>query len=171
MIRGYLDHHSSPEVPLNTDGNAYQMEWPSTKAPQQVSVDALPTLDYAIYLTNTVKFHIGQIYHLFDEQTFMQGLHEFFRNGFDVSSPRNRLWYIQFLVIMAFGKAFLAKNRRGTTPPGSDYFLRAMELLPDAHGLYADPILSVEICCSIALYLQSIDHRNSAYIYVSSNYG
>ncbi|KAK7224652.1 hypothetical protein V2G26_012655 [Clonostachys chloroleuca] len=33
-------------------------------------------------------------------------------------------------------------------------------------GLYRDIVLAIEICCGLALYLQSIDHRNSAYTYL-----
>jgi proline utilization trans-activator len=34
----------------------------------------MPTLDYAIYLVNTVKFHLGPFYHLFDADTFEKRL-------------------------------------------------------------------------------------------------
>ncbi|CAI6099132.1 unnamed protein product, partial [Clonostachys chloroleuca] len=41
-----------------------------------------------------------------------------------------------------------------------------MEMFPDVDGLYRDIVLAIEICCGLALYLQSIDHRNSAYTYL-----
>ncbi|POR30944.1 Uncharacterized protein TPAR_08835 [Tolypocladium paradoxum] len=77
-------------------------------------------------------------------------------------SPTNCLWLVQYFIIMAFGKALLLRGVSESAPCGSEYFLRAMDLLPGIDGLYHDPVLSVEICCGIALYLQSVDHRNSA---------
>ncbi|OKL61018.1 hypothetical protein UA08_03116 [Talaromyces atroroseus] len=38
----------------------------------------MPSMDYALYLLNTVKFNIAQLYHLFDEETFLEGLYEYY---------------------------------------------------------------------------------------------
>ncbi|TQN67216.1 Proline utilization trans-activator, partial [Colletotrichum shisoi] len=170
MIQGHLGQHESPEIPLNVDAQAFRLDWPSSRnvASQTTTPTAdIPSLDYALYLTNTVKFHLGQTYHLFDEEGFMAGLHDFYRRGPSTEPPADaRLWYIQFLLIMAFGKALLVPGNPAQTPPGSGLVTRALELLPDVHGLYRDPVLSVEILCCLALYLQSVDHRNSAYTYI-----
>ncbi|CAI6099075.1 unnamed protein product, partial [Clonostachys chloroleuca] len=65
MIREYLNQDVSPLVPLNTNGQALTLEFPGEKQlGGTISMDNLPSLDYAIYLTNTVKFHISQTYHL-----------------------------------------------------------------------------------------------------------
>ncbi|EXF74544.1 hypothetical protein CFIO01_11795 [Colletotrichum fioriniae PJ7] len=167
MIQGHLGQHESPEVPLNVDAEAFKLDWPSSRdITPQATVD-IPSLDYALYLTNTVKFHLGQTYHLFDEENFMTGLYDLYRTGPKLEpTADSRLWYIQFLVIMAFGKALLVPGNPNQTPPGSGLVTRALELLPDVHGLYQDPVLSVEILCGLALYLQSVDHRNSAYTYI-----
>ncbi|KAK1720120.1 fungal-specific transcription factor domain-containing protein [Colletotrichum acutatum] len=167
MIQGHLGQHESPEVPLNVDAEAFKLDWPSSRGiTPQVTVD-IPSLDYALYLTNTVKFHLGQTYHLFDEESFMTGLYDLYRTGLRLEpTADSRLWYIQFLIIMAFGKALLVPGNPNQTPPGSSLVTRALELLPDVHGLYQDPVLSVEILCGLALYLQSVDHRNSAYTYI-----
>src|SRR5687767_5882823 len=131
-------------------------------------METLPSLDYALYLTNTVKFHISQTYHIFEEQYFMRRLYSLYNEGPQPLSPENRIWYVQYFLIMALGKALLARGTSKVGSPESEYFLRAMELFPDADGLYQDPILSIEVCCGLALYLQAVDHRNSAYVYVSS---
>ncbi|KAK2776493.1 C6 transcription factor [Colletotrichum kahawae] len=167
MIQGYLGQHESPELPLNVDGQAFNLDWPSSrKIIPRPAVD-IPSLDYALYLTNTVKFHLGQTYHLFDEDSFMRGLYDFYRKGHNTEPVADdRLWYIQFLLIMAFGKALLVPGTPDQSPPGSSLVTRALEYLPDAHGLYQDPVLSVEILCCLALYLQSADHRNTAYTYI-----
>ncbi|CCT66548.1 related to positive activator of transcription [Fusarium fujikuroi IMI 58289] len=145
MIREYVGHELSPEVPLNHDGVAFNIELPSKKQTDLVvNIEGLPSLDYALYLTNTVKFHIVQTYHLFDEQKFMPALHSLYNDGPLLVTAGNRMWYVQYFLIMAL----------------------AMELFPDTYGLYIDPILSIEVCCGLALYLQAVDHRNSAYVYL-----
>lgn len=171
MIRQHLDQHESPTVPLNADGAAFPIEFPSMKhLGATVSMEKLPSCDYALYLTNTVKFHISQTYHIFEEQTFTQGLFALYNDGPRPLCAKNRLWYVQYFLIMALGKALLGKGLVKINPPGCEYLVRAMELFPDVNGLYQDPILSIEICCGLALYLQSVDHRNSAYTYVSIDY-
>lgn len=97
----------------------------------------------------------------------MTGLHDFYKKD-PKQEPTTDicLWYIQFLLIMAFGKALLLPAAPGQGPPGSGFVSRALDLLPDNPGLYQDPILSVEILCCLALYMQSVDHRNSAFTYV-----
>ncbi|GKT82597.1 hypothetical protein Ct61P_00447 [Colletotrichum tofieldiae] len=166
MIQDHLGQHESPELPLNVDAQAFKLDWPSSRnITPQATVD-IPSLDYALYLTNTVKFHLGQTYHLFDEESFMAGLYDFYKHGPRTEPTADaRLWYIQFLLIIAFGKALLVPGDPAQPTPGSSLVTRALELLPDVHGLYQDPVLSIEILCCLALYLQSVDHRNSAYTY------
>ncbi|CAG8113139.1 unnamed protein product [Penicillium salamii] len=163
-IQEHFNQPSIPDIPLNVDGNAYAFDWsnegdiPFTKA-------ELPSLDYAIYLTNTVQFHIAQLYHLFDQKQFMNGLYQFYESSVP-EPPQSKLWYIQYLLIIAFGKTFLMQKSADGIPPGAVFFARAMKLMPGIPGLYDDPLLSVEILCAAALYLQCLDHRNSAYVYL-----
>jgi hypothetical protein len=166
LIKDHLKHPESPEVPLNPDGRS--VEWPSGRASGPLGMDQIPSLDYAMYLTNTVRFHLGQLYHLFHEKTFMDGLYDFYDRG-PQAEPLlgGRLWFVHFLLIMGFGQALLSGSM-GNRPGGSELISRAIELLPNSFGLYQDPILSIEILCCLALYLQSIDHRNSAFLYVSN---
>ncbi|RGP63942.1 transcriptional regulatory [Fusarium sporotrichioides] len=167
MIRQYVNQETSPEIPLNIDGAAFNIELPRmTQAEAPINIESLPSLDYAIYLTNTVKFHIAQTYHIFDEVHFMRGLLSLYNDGPPPLSAENQMWYIQYFLVMALGKGLLTRGMSKAGSPGSEYFLRAMELFPDASGLYEDPLLSIEVCCGLALYLQSVDHRNSAYVYL-----
>ncbi|KAF5622700.1 transcriptional regulatory [Fusarium tjaetaba] len=127
MIREYVGHELSPEVPLNHDGVAFNIELPSMRQNNLVvNIEGLPSLDYALYLTNTVKFHIVQTYHLFDEHKFMPALHSLYSDGPQLVTAANRMWYVQYFLIMAL------------------------------------------VCCGLALYLQAVDHRNSAYVYLGT---
>ena len=173
MIRSHITIPDSPEATLNVDGAARPFHLPGMRNSDQplISTDKLPSLDYALYLVNTVKFHISQTYHIFDESSFMKHLYSLYNDGARPMNQQNRLAYIQFLIVIALGKALLNRNSNGVksqaAPSGSEYFVQALELIPDVMGLYSDPIMAVEICCGLALYMQSVDDRNSAYVYVS----
>ncbi|KAM3451321.1 hypothetical protein NHJ6243_009619 [Beauveria neobassiana] len=126
---------------------------------------AVPTVDYAIHLVNMVKFHCGQVFHLFDQEEFMRKLCQFYGEP-RPSVARTGLWYIHFLLILAFGKALVTKTSRGRRPPGADFFCAAMSLLPEPITLWREPEEAIEILCCTSLYFQSIDHRSSAYNHI-----
>ncbi|KAI0914528.1 fungal-specific transcription factor domain-containing protein [Ustulina deusta] len=166
LIRKHLKNPDLPEAPLNPEGPAFILEWPSTGTIGPLSLNVLPSLDFALYLATTVKFHLGQLYHIFHEETFIAGLHKFYEQGpYAEPLPDNRLWYVQYLLIMAFGHALLS-GYVGRRPAGSELVSRAIELMPDAFGLNQNPVLATEVLCCLALYLQSIDHRTGAFLYI-----
>lgn len=164
MLNDALGH--TPPTPLTTsrlDGTAYELNWPLNNASRPED-GHLPTLDYAIYLVNTVKFHLGQLYHIFDETTFEKRLREYY--AADHRNSVSNIWLVQLLVVLAFGKAFLTRSNTIARPPGAKYFERALSLLPAVHQLHDDAVTTVEAYCAIALYEQSVEHRNSAYTHV-----
>ncbi|EAW16782.1 putative C6 transcription factor [Aspergillus fischeri NRRL 181] len=117
-------------------------------------------------MLNTVRFHFGHLYQLFDEEDFTRNLDEFYHNA-SAKVQESRLWYVQFLVVLAFGEALLAPVRRASnTASWTKYFSRAMSLLPDTTALWQDPLLAIEVLALIALYLHSVDMRDSAYCYI-----
>lgn len=109
----------------------------------------------ALFLINAVKFQCGQLFHLFDERTFMDQFQKFHETDGDLNKC-SILWYIHYLLILAFGKAFIVRAEKERRPPGTEYFVQAMKLLPDITYLYSDPVQSIEIFCCTALYLQCL---------------
>lgn len=165
MTHEYVHQTTVPTTALLFDGAAYDLNWNDRRTAADLDTPSLPTLDYAIYLINAVKFHCGQMFHLFDEASFMDSLYDFY------SDPTHRiaeadLWYIHFLIILAFGKAFTTQRNQGKKPPGSDFFVKAVQLLPNTIVLERRPLISTEIICCISLYLQCLDYRDAAHIYV-----
>lgn len=154
-----------PASALLFDGSAYDLNWDGSRGSAVPDPPTIPSLDYATYLLNAVKFHCGQMFHLFDEGDFEIRLHRFYSDTAERDEDTS-LWYIHFLLILAFGKTFILPKSARRRPPGADFFVRATQLLPDVTALCRDPIVATEILCCIALYLQSIDHRNSAHIFV-----
>lgn len=119
-------------------------------------------------MLKTVKFRFTPMYQLFNEEAFYQALVEFYDNA-AAKMQQSRLWYVQYLVILAFGEALLAPVRSASGTGWTKYFTRAMSLLPDITGLWKDPILAIEVLALIALYFHSIDMRDTAYCYVGSH--
>lgn len=177
MAYEYLHQAPLPPSMVLFDGSAYNLGWNnrdgvmSNSSPSDTVKDqpplALPSLDYSEYLINAVKFHCGQIFHLFDDNDFHQRLHQFYAEPDRlIAREKAGLWYIHFLLILAFGKIFVMKKPFGKRPCGAEFFLKAMQILPPPHILHHDPVVSTEMLCCIALYLQSVDHRNAAHLFV-----
>ncbi|KAJ9363407.1 Zn(II)2Cys6 transcription factor [Paecilomyces variotii] len=164
MVYEHIYQEPLPTETLLFDGSAYDLGWDGfrTSIPEE---PAIPTTDHAIYLINSVKFHCGQLFHLFDEEEFMRSLYDFYSDSNSRTSKTN-LWYIHFLVILAFGKAFVLRKNDGRKPPGAEFFVLALQLLPDVSVLCKEPVISTEILCCIALYLQSLDFRHSSHQYI-----
>lgn len=130
----------------------------------------LPSSDFAIYLINSVKFHCGQIFHLFDEEEFMHNFTAYHDGRIqDLRYPD--IWHVHYLLILALGKAFVVSVARGDQPPGADLFVLAMKHLPAVLFLHAPRVEVMELLCCAALYLHSLDFRTPAYTMVcmSSN--
>ena len=163
-----------PTEGLLFDGNVYDMGWdgqraPSTPSqPSQAGLDSsnLPPQDFAIYLINTVKFRCGDLYYLFDEPHFMSQF-ALFRETSGNSPDISPFWYVHYLMILAFGKAFVVQVSKAPRPPGADLFIQAMKLFPELAFVNCDPVETVQILCSAALYLQCVYSRPAAHRMVS----
>ncbi|KEY82921.1 transcription factor C6 [Aspergillus fumigatus] len=165
-IQTRLSPTCTKSIPLAVDGDAYQIYWRQASSEEVPDRSGLPSRDQAIYMLNTVCFHFGHLYQPFDEEDFTRNLDEFYCNA-SAKVQESRLWYVQFLVVLAFGEALLAPVRRASnTASWTKYFSRAMSLLPDTTALWQDPLLAIEVLALIALYLHSVDMRDSAYCYI-----
>lgn len=149
----------------NSEEETYTMASALTRDSLPLVQDELPSRHYAKYLAETVLFHLGDIYHVFDRETFMEQLDHFYDEGL-CNKPLKGLWSVQFLLVIAFGKLFLRRGASSLGPPGASDFLRAMKLQPDVLDLWDDPILRIEILFLISLYLNTSDMRATAYSFV-----
>lgn len=169
MVHESLFGLAPPPGRLLFEGQAYDIDWHGASLASMTDNDAtivLPTTDFALFLINTVKFRCGQLFHLFDEESFMQSFSKFHSDERSKQSV-GALWYAHYLLILALGKALVVIFTKGTKPPGSDLFVEGMRMLPDVGLTTSEPIQSMEILCCAALYLQCLDKRKAAYNQVS----
>ncbi|PLB53595.1 Zn(II)2Cys6 transcription factor [Aspergillus steynii IBT 23096] len=152
-------------VPNSLDCDVYPLRWRPAAFDDPPDISGLPSIDHALYLFNTVKFHLHQNYRFFEEETFLAHVHEFYFGAAAKKAAECRLWFVQFLLMLAFGNAFL-QSRATQDPPGSKFFVRAMSLMPDHASLWKDSLLATEVLALASLYLYCIDHRESAHVYV-----
>jgi proline utilization trans-activator len=159
-------------APAFHDDEIYPVRWKQGSAVGEIpDYTDLPSLEDARYLFNTVKFHLGQIFPLLDRKLFMERLESFYQ---DRSSPElyeeAPLWLQQYYLVLAFGKAFLSRSKLPGEPAGWKYFERAMSLMPNYATLSRDILMAVDVLALTSLYLYSIDHRESAQVFVSIPY-
>ncbi|CAG8381315.1 unnamed protein product [Penicillium salamii] len=169
-----LAENLHPEIPhkfpSSLEKEIYPMRWRPAPIEDPPDISGLPSADDAMYQFNTVKHHLDQHYRFFDETSFTRHLNEFYCGNSLQKATDNRLWFVHFLLVLAFGNAFLLRTRNTKDPPGSKFFLRAMSLLPDYASLWTDGLLAVEVLALSGLYLYCIDHRESAHVYVSNSH-
>lgn len=162
MAHKRLTGEAAPAMSTLFDGTMIELGWDGRRDPATSENIQLPSADFAIYLINAVKFHIGQLFHLFDEATFMPEFSHFYENVANQQTPPP-LWYVHFLTLLAFGKVFVARTVDGRRLPGAEFFERARMLMPDIIFLNNQPVEAVEVLCCQALYLQSLDFRTAAH--------
>ncbi|KAF9770937.1 hypothetical protein IL306_011408 [Fusarium sp. DS 682] len=153
-----------------TEGKVFDLRWDGTRklTTQDIpDMSTLPTKDFALYLINSVKFHCGWLYSLFDEDIFMERFRQFHEHPVEYSRTES-LWFIHYLLVLAFGKAFVVQSTKSRRPPGGDFFIQAMKLMPDFTFFECDIIEELQALCCAALYLQCVDRIQEAYRLVCS---
>ena len=156
---------TSPDI-FGVDGDAFRLRWVPQPPEAVPDLANLPPVDYALCLFHTVKFHLGQFAQIIDEPTFLAHLEAFDGKALEVAQTQ-RLWFAEYLLILAFGEAFTAQAGPTLVPPGSNFAERALAVLPDFAQLHEEGLESIEVLALVALYFHSIDMRSSAYQYVS----
>lgn len=89
------------------------------------------------------------------------------RNGID----HNNLWTLEVLLLLAIAR--LLKGTFGSAEdreiyPGEDLFQFAYEHLPTLSQLLSGGKVAIEVLALVAVYLQNINRKEEAYVYVST---
>lgn len=158
-----------PHSILHYEGSTYDIGWSGERTlHDQPLMPVLPPTDFAMHLINTVKFHCNHLFHLFDESSFMLNFNQF-QSGVQELATQDDMWLLHYMLVLALGKALKFQSNKNR-PAGADLFTYAMKMLPAMMYLTSKPLESAEVLCCIALYLQCIEMRISAYNYVSVAY-
>ncbi|POR32994.1 Proline utilization trans-activator [Tolypocladium paradoxum] len=147
--------------PGHFDGGVFRLRWRPVAYDEIPDVSNLPPLDYAMFLFSTAKFYLGSLAYVLDDEDFLRHLHEFYEDPIGKASSE-RHWFAQYLLILAFGKAFIVNQTSPEGPAGYQYATRAMALMPDLAGLASNAVHAVQALVLGAVYLQSIDMRVGA---------
>ncbi|GAT24558.1 fungal specific transcription factor domain-containing protein [Aspergillus luchuensis] len=139
MVHEHVHKESLPTEALAFEGTAYDLGWDGSRTDPSPESPVIPTLDHAIFLINAVRFRCGRLYHLFDDSDFKESLYSFYSEG-QRTRPRG-LWYIHFLIIIAFGKMFTQVKYLKGKPAGISLFVKALQILPDHTLLYSSPMV------------------------------
>lgn len=166
LVGKHLPEANNEPPPWHLDGVAFRLQWRPLMPEEHPDISNLPPSDYAFFLVQTARFYLGPLASLIDETEFLQHFKELYQDA-STKASTCKLWYAQYLLMIAFGKAFLGGKSADGSPPGHQYAARAMPLMPELAGIALDPILSAQALTLAAIYFQSIDMRVAAYQHVS----
>lgn len=166
MVTAKLQLERPSDLPQLTAEDAYPLRWVTPGGHGTPDTTGLPSLSHACYLWETVKFHLGQNIRLFDDEAFAGQLQDFYAGDSTKKAHASPLWFVQFLLVLAFGNAFLGRPAKDGAPPGYQFFVRAISLMSDFAFLWKDSLLAIEVSALAGLYLYALDHRDSGHVYV-----
>ncbi|KAJ5623629.1 hypothetical protein N7490_012234 [Penicillium lividum] len=137
----------------------------SLRRPAESALPPLPPIEFAKRLYWVQYAYIGTIFSLIQPVQFEERLDLVYHRPHDFSHRESCLVYCQTLLVIAFGLLYSVNQWSDDDgPPGFKYFKHALRFLPDIHE---DPsILHLEVLCYIACYLQSLNRRDAAFLYI-----
>lgn len=167
MMTEKLEVDSTQDTPrFYLDGDIYPFAWNRVTSSDPIDTSGLPSLDYTLHLFQIVQFHLGQAYRFFDHDSFIARIRQFYNSPSDGKAAEPRFWFVQFLMVLALGNAFLSRPRNQKDPPGAKFFVRAMSAMPNYTSTGKDSLLAIEALALVGLYLYAIDHREAAHVHV-----
>ncbi|OJJ50125.1 hypothetical protein ASPZODRAFT_149527 [Penicilliopsis zonata CBS 506.65] len=137
----------------------------SLRQPTDPRIPPLPSLESVKRLFWVHYSFIGTIFSFIDPAMFEERLDKMYNKPADFASPDSCLVYCQVLLVIAFGLLYSVNQWTGEEgPPGFKFFKYALRLLPDIHE--EGSIFFVEVLCYVAYYMQNLNRRDAAFLYV-----
>lgn len=138
----------------------------SLRRPVDDVLPHLPPFEFAKRLFWVQYAYIGTIFSLIHPTQFEERLDYVYHQPHDFSHRETCLVYCQTLLVIAFGLMYSVNQWSGDDgPPGFKYFKHALRFLPDIHE--EGSIFFVEVLCYVAYYMQNLNRRDAAFLYVS----
>jgi len=123
-----------------------------------------PTEEEAHALLENVVLYVGISQQLFDVRSFSDNLSTLFQKS---DTQISRLWVVEVLLVFAIGRLLQARPDDTLELPDTMFFREAVRQLPSLSELRRYGLLGIEVMGLSALYLQIVDRKDDAYIYVS----
>ncbi|KAI8713896.1 Fungal-trans domain-containing protein [Fusarium sp. LHS14.1] len=117
LIASRLPEHHVPPDPWTLA--QFDLNWTPLGADESPAINDLPAQDYATFLTHTVKYHLGTLSPILDDEVFFARINDLYSDP-AAEVQRSRLWYAQFLLVLAFGEA-IVNSKGASASPGSQY--------------------------------------------------
>ncbi|CDM37663.1 Zn(2)-C6 fungal-type DNA-binding domain [Penicillium roqueforti FM164] len=137
----------------------------SLRRPVGGSLPQLPPFEFAKRLFWVQYAYIGTIFSLIKPLEFEERLDLVYHKPLDFSHRESCLVYCQTLLVISFGLMYSVNQWIGEEgPPGFKYFKHALRFLPDIHE--EGSILFVEVLCYVAYYMQNLNRRDAAFLYI-----
>ncbi|RAL12498.1 transcription factor domain-containing protein [Aspergillus homomorphus CBS 101889] len=125
----------------------------------------LPPFEYAKRLYWVQYSYIGTIFSLIQPRDYEERLNIVYHQPPDLRSRESCLVYCQVLLIISYGLMYSVNQWSGDDgPPGFKYFKHALRFLPDIHE--EGSIFFVEVLCYVAYYMQNLNRRDAAFLYI-----
>ncbi|KAF2136164.1 uncharacterized protein K452DRAFT_354054 [Aplosporella prunicola CBS 121167] len=155
-----FDHDLSIEVQCPTYNPA---AWPKRR-PSLTKVPQLPPYGFAKRLYKAQFVYIGTIFSFVEPHVFEARLQKAYNQIPDLSDREACLSYSQVLIILAYGQLYSVNQWDGHDgPPGFDYFMQALQFLPDIHD--EGSVLFVEVLSLAGYFMQNLNRRDAAFLY------
>ncbi|KGO74194.1 Transcription factor, fungi [Penicillium italicum] len=137
----------------------------SLRRPVGGSLPQLPPFEFSKRLFWVQYAYIGTIFSLIQPFEFEERLDLVYHQPLDFSHRESCLVYCQTLLVISFGLMYSVNQWIGEEgPPGFKYFKHALRFLPDIHE--EGSILFVEVLCYVAYYMQNLNRRDAAFLYI-----
>ncbi|KAH6981286.1 hypothetical protein BKA56DRAFT_586995 [Ilyonectria sp. MPI-CAGE-AT-0026] len=168
LIRSSTTRSGRTQITTSSPGNntvgtsSLRVTVPTGRFPE------LPLEEEAYQLLEVVSFYIGQSQTHFDQRELSDRVGLLYANMNDPIQAHD-LWYMEMILILAIGKLFTANcENDGSKFPGSRLFEFAHQNFPPISVHYAHGRLGVEVHALMAMYLQMVDRKEEAYLYIST---
>ncbi|EXJ82167.1 hypothetical protein A1O1_08236 [Capronia coronata CBS 617.96] len=135
------------------------------RRPVTAELSQLPPFEFAKRLYSAQHAYIGTIFSFLSDGEFDQRLKRVYSRAPDLTNQEECLICCQMLLVFALGQMYSVNQWTGNDgPPGFAYFKHALKFLPDVHE--DSSILFVEVLSYVAYYMQTLNRRDAAYLYL-----
>ncbi|KAK7544553.1 C6 transcription factor [Phyllosticta citribraziliensis] len=157
----HLDQDLKIEVQYPTYNPA---AWPKRR-PSLTDQTRLPPYDFCRHLYYAQYQYIGTIFSFVPPRVFEERLQKAHDEALDLSDRESCLEYCQVLLMLAYGQLYSVNQWNSPNgPPGFDFFMQALEFLPDIHE--EGSVLFVEVLSLVGYFMQNLHRRDAAFLYI-----